>query len=104
MILRFYGRTMMGRTFLSFLLRPWKWRLLFTLLFTPPRRYEPGSVFKPLFIVDGRTMRAEDAAEMWRKQGISEHEIKLRFFEAYLILDDGKGRPLSTKRPPPELR
>lgn len=52
---------------------------------------------------NGRTMRAQEAIEMWRKQGISEHEIKLRNFVVPLLLDE-QGRPLSTRRPPPELR
>ena len=99
MILHFYGRTMTGWTLLSFLLRPWKWRWLFA----PPPGYQPGNVSKPLVINRGRTMKAEEAIEMWRKQGISEHEIKLRNFVVSLLLDE-QGRPLSTRRPPPELR
>lgn len=53
---------------------------------------------------NGRTMKAEEAIEMWRKQGIPEHEIKLRKFVASLLRDEMKGRPLCTRRPPPELR
>ena len=59
----------------------------------------------PMYIAyKGRTMKAEEAIELWRKQGITEHEIKLRKFMISLLRDDGKGRPLSTRRPPPELR
>ena len=53
---------------------------------------------------NGRTMKAEEATELWRKEGLSEREIKLRKFVISLLRDDGKGRPLSTRRPPPELR
>ena len=53
---------------------------------------------------NGRTMKAEEAIELWRKEGLSEREIKLRKFLMSLLRDDGKGRPLSTRRPPPELR
>lgn len=53
---------------------------------------------------NGRTMKFEKAVEVWRKQGIAEHEIKLRKFLISLALDNGKGRPLCTRCPPPELR
>ena len=53
---------------------------------------------------NGRTMKAEEAIKLWRKEGLSEREIKLRKFVMSLLRDDGKGRPLCTRRPPPELR
>ena len=52
---------------------------------------------------NGRTMKAEEAIELWRKQGVTEHEIKLRKFVDSLLRDE-IGRPLCTRRPPPELR
>lgn len=59
---------------------------------------------RPMYIhFNGRTMKAEEAIEMWRKQGIPEQEIKLRKFVDSLLRDE-KGRPLCTTGPPPELR
>ena len=37
---------------------------------------------------NGRIMKFEKTVEMWRKQGIPEHEIKLRKFLISLALDN----------------
>lgn len=35
---------------------------------------------------NGRTMKAEEAIELWRKEGLSEREIKLRKFLMSLVV------------------